>query len=210
MTKNQIDYQSYLEEARHNLAMETETNRNNVSTLAETTRNNVAVLGETGRHNVQYEAETNRHNVATEYNTVAQNAINKAHYETMDKTGRINALESIRHNQATEGIEMFAAKSDAAYKNTMATNNTAQTQSNVIRNTVQDTNQRKATAAEVKLKEAQVGLTEAQKYKTYVNIGTDVVNSGSKLLDSVASFVPGISGINAVKGLQQGAKSALK
>lgn len=62
MTANQINYWANKEQARHNLASETETNRSNVARETETNRSNLATEVETHRSNVVKEKETERHN----------------------------------------------------------------------------------------------------------------------------------------------------
>lgn len=89
MTANQIAFQNYLENARHNVVgekeshrhnftTEVETGRHNLSTEAETTRHNTVFELETGRHNVTTENETSRHNVATENAALSNLAFNYA------------------------------------------------------------------------------------------------------------------------------------
>lgn len=69
MTQNQIAFQGHLENVRHNLATETETNR----------------------HNVVGEVETNRHNVQDEAIRWDANRINEEHFQRADAAAFINA-----------------------------------------------------------------------------------------------------------------------
>lgn len=73
MTANQIAYQNYLENARHNVVGENESRRHNFSTEIETGRHNISTEGETTRHNKKFELETSRHNIATEHETGRHN-----------------------------------------------------------------------------------------------------------------------------------------
>lgn len=86
MTQNQIAFQRHLEEKRHNLAVEQETNRYNVSSLAETAT----------------------HNRATEANQRDANVINAQHFIRSD-------FENARHNTATERNEQFKAQEQARH-----------------------------------------------------------------------------------------------
>nr|AVX53442.1 putative ORF1 [Marmot picobirnavirus] len=81
MTKNQIDYQNYLENQRSHLASETETGRANRAREVETNRANLASEAlkkeqnvETKRSNLARELETNRANLAHERLTAERNA----------------------------------------------------------------------------------------------------------------------------------------
>lgn len=66
MTRNQIEYRAHLENVRHNLATEGETNRSNVARETETNRSNLASEKETNRSNVAREVETHRANTTKE------------------------------------------------------------------------------------------------------------------------------------------------
>lgn len=66
MTRNQIEYRAHLENVRHNLVTEGETNRSNVARETETTRSNLATEKEVNRSNVAREKETHRANTTKE------------------------------------------------------------------------------------------------------------------------------------------------
>lgn len=126
MTKNQIDYQNYVETRRTNLARETETSRANLTNeelkrreLSENSRHNLSVEGEAKRHNLTTEAETNRSNTANEYLKRQQNAIQSQNVQL----GFANLQEQVRANDLRDaqyyaGLDSSAAittvKEDAA------------------------------------------------------------------------------------------------
>lgn len=66
MTRNQIEYRAHLENVRHNIATEGETERSNVAREMETNRSNLAREKEENRSNVAREVETHRANTTKE------------------------------------------------------------------------------------------------------------------------------------------------
>lgn len=97
MTNNQINYWTFKENQRANLARESETQRHNLASEAETGRHNVAgeriessKLYETSRHNKAFEYETSRHNQMSE----------RIDLSTLGET--------VRHNQQQESISKQA------------------------------------------------------------------------------------------------------
>lgn len=87
MTSNQINYWNYVENSRHNRAVEIETHRSNVTNERETNRSNLARESETSRHNLADEQIRTRANeITSEYNNRYLSELS-------------------RHNQATEGLE---------------------------------------------------------------------------------------------------------
>lgn len=101
MTANQIAFQNYLENARHNVVGEQEFHRHNFTTELETGRHNISTEDETTRHNKKFELETGRHNVATEYETGRHNVATEN-----------AALSNLAFNYA-----QLAQNKDIAYKN---------------------------------------------------------------------------------------------
>jgi hypothetical protein len=129
MTRNQIDYWNMVENKRHNVVTEGETNRHNVATegidigkLSESARHNVVTenidigkLGETTRHNVASEGierskvglgyaelgETTRHNLVVEGQAGTDLNIKQQDADTRSAT----VTETQRHNQQTEKFE---------------------------------------------------------------------------------------------------------
>lgn len=97
MTNNQINYWTFRENQRANLARENETQRHNLASEAETGRHNVA--GEQIETSKLY--ETSRHNKAFEYETARHNQMS----ERID----LSTLgETVRHNQQQESISKQA------------------------------------------------------------------------------------------------------
>lgn len=116
MTANQIAYQRQREEARANLAREVETNRSNLANeaqkrneLAENSRHNLVTENETYRSNVARETENTRHNLETERETnrsnLAKEFENSRHNKVDEAIRQRTVNESIRHNQAQEGLD---------------------------------------------------------------------------------------------------------
>lgn len=127
MTQNQIQYwsmkdqrEAYLEQARHNLAVEAETQRSNrareafdLSNLQETNRSNIAREQETNRANVARETETNRSNLSNEglkrvdlsisSNVSAENRRHNLASETLTQERQFyqNNLDAARTEQQT-------------------------------------------------------------------------------------------------------------
>lgn len=195
MTRNQIEYQKHLEDKRHNQAVETETNRNNVVGLAETNRYNTLVTTENSTHNRNYEKETNRHNLAGEQQLVKQTSINW-----------LAQQETARHNENQEALTNYANISDRRYKQSMAASNRDMTDSNVERNQISNLNDISERTAKVKdlgaaadLKKQQTATAKSQEIKNYVNIGTDGINSLTKIFDSVARFTTAGAATNRLK-----------
>lgn len=101
MTANQIAFQNYLENARHNVVGEKESHRHNFSTEVETGRHNISTELETTRHNKVFELETGRHNFVTE-----------------KETGRHNvATENAALSNLAFNYAQLAQNRDIAYKN---------------------------------------------------------------------------------------------
>lgn len=201
MTRNQIEYQKYLEDKRHNQTVETETNRNNVAGLGETTRYNTLVTSENQKHNRVVEGETGRHNVVTEQQLTKQTSIN---WVAQQETGR--------HNEAQEALTNYANISDRRYKQSMAQSTRDMTDSNIIKNKIGNLNDISETTAKVKdynsaadLKKQQSATARSQEIKNYVNIGTDGINAATKIFDSLANFVPAVGATNGLKRSISGA-----
>lgn len=140
MTHNQIDYWKHREDARHNVATETETNRHNVRTEDETERHNrqtesvdLGKLNETVRHNKATEGltgrdldiksqqlgltskqvqELQRHNLASE--ALAGNNL-QYQYATLSEINR--------HNVAQEGLSGYDLNIKAASQQEAARHN---------------------------------------------------------------------------------------
>ena len=110
LTSNQINYQNYLENVRHNQAVESETGRHNVST--ETL--GFATLGETQRHNVVGESETYRHNVQGENISWYSASENARHNRTSEAQNASSLAESMRHNVASEDTARYSAEAQKA------------------------------------------------------------------------------------------------
>lgn len=122
MTHNQIEYWKYMEDQRHNVASEEDTdiqnresNRHNVATenfnlmnLAEGKRHNLATEVELNRHNIQAEQETNRHNVSTE--ELSRNELSEIvrHNKSTENIGYNTLAETKRSNLARENISSNA------------------------------------------------------------------------------------------------------
>lgn len=99
MTSNVVAYLRQQEDARHNLATETETARNNQVVARETNRHNFAVETETNRSNLANEAETNRANLAREAENLRSNL---AREKETHRSNRANEKETKRSNKARE------------------------------------------------------------------------------------------------------------
>lgn len=107
MTQNQIAYAGLVEEARSNLAKETETARANKANETETNRWHLATETETNRANVARENETNRSNLAQEQET------KRANEEREKETNRSNlAKEDEEHRSNWEQEQIEWAKLD--------------------------------------------------------------------------------------------------
>lgn len=147
MLNTQVQYWANVEQKRHNLATEKQTDatiqeqkRHNVKTetqtdtsLAETARHNVvqeqfnwANLEETARHNVQSEqlgwstlSETTRHNVATESEINRHNKVQESIGWSGAQSQRISALAS---QQQAQAAMMNARTNQNVATSTMALN----------------------------------------------------------------------------------------
>lgn len=117
MTQNQVAFAQYLEDARHNLAGEedtdyynTEISRHNLATETETARNNRVISKETTRHDKAVEKENKRSNKARERETKRSNKArekentrsNKAREKENTRSNKAREKENIRHDKATE------------------------------------------------------------------------------------------------------------
>lgn len=109
MTRNQIDYQKHVEQARSNRVNEKETERANRAKelqlekeLAETQRSNLVREAETQRSNVAKETETHRSNVVSEREAARSNLAKEL------ETNRANLAketEAHRSNTAQEALK---------------------------------------------------------------------------------------------------------
>lgn len=118
MTKNQIEYWSYVESQRANKARENENYRHNTASENETSRHNVSTENETTRHNLSTEnvekgklAETTRHNKATESISHSQVGLGyqqlaeqKRHNVAGENISNRQLSEQQRHNMAGENL----------------------------------------------------------------------------------------------------------
>lgn len=180
MTKNQIDWQSQKEQARHNLQTEELTrqnNRTNLLSMQETQRNNIASVTETAKHNRAFENESIRHDFATEAVSQTQNVINGNHLVRQDSISSRNVDETVRHNMRSEGISAYSAENLASYQNRQAAVGEKNAESTVYRNMNDAAIQTKRNEISQQMTNAEVGLRKAQTAKTYINIGTDVLTS---------------------------------
>lgn len=195
MTHNQIAYAAHLENQRHNVTSETETERQNRVFLT----------------------ETNRHNLATEAISAESNVINARHVDNQYTLGSRNLDENIRHNIASENIGYIQAAASsqqavASLANVDVNRQNALTNRENVRinemraNTAQEQvenqfylglenlsatfQQADAQSSSV---ESQNKLREAQRWKTYVNIGTDLLDSlsgaGSRTINSMSNLI---------------------
>ena len=180
MTNNQIQYLKYLEDKRSNIARETETNRDNTARLQETNRYNTIYTGETGRSNLARETETNRSNLANEAIARQGQAINARHYENQDAIGYMTAAEQRRHNVQGEKLGILQYNTDDTYKDRLGTSALKNAASNstqavaAYRNSGSNAMNAQTNRAN---QESLTALQLAQRYKTYVNMGTDVMDS---------------------------------
>lgn len=137
MTRNQIAYQTLLEQgrsnrsnealknaevsetARSNLAKETETNRANIAKESETHRANVANETETNRSNLAREQETHRSNIQNESIKWAQHSEQARANRANEAIGSLNASANVRNaasNAANAATNAFnAAESQRAH-----------------------------------------------------------------------------------------------
>lgn len=185
MTNNQIQYLKYLEEKRSNVTRETETNRDNMARLQETNRYNTIYTGETGRSNLAREIETNRSNLANEANARAGLAINDRHYRAQDQIGYMNVAENQRHNAQTEKLGVFQYYTDDTYKEQLgdaALQNAASNSTQALASWRNSESSKMNAETNRANQESLSKLQKAQKFKTYVNIGTDINDSLSKSL----------------------------
>lgn len=114
MTRNQIDYWKHMEDKRHNVSTESETNRHNVATEGI----DLGKLQETSRHNQTTELidmgklnETTRHNKVTE----SQGGV-----DLSIKAGQL--AEQQRHNTVSEAVDKYQAQTSAGraeYQNSL-------------------------------------------------------------------------------------------
>lgn len=169
MTSNQINYWNYVENSRHNQAVETETHRSNVTNERETYRSNRARETETERHNradeqIRFEAnqitsdynngylsEMRRHNQASEENERAKVG---AQYYASD-TSRANAATAAGAQYA--GVSLgYAQLSEQQRLNNLVTSETHRS------NVVDEANKRVQNRAEEKRAEAARKQAETQ------------------------------------------------
>lgn len=115
MTRNQIDYQKHVEQARSNRVNEKETERANRAResqlereLAETQRSNQARETETHRSNVAKETETNRSNIVSERETARSNLAKEL------ETNRANLAKETEANRSNLAQEALKAKDIAS------------------------------------------------------------------------------------------------
>lgn len=124
MTHNQIEYQNYKENVRHNKSAEEETNRHNVAGEVETKRHNIANETETNRHNVVVESqgwetvrETQRHNIQSEQIGMMQASAAQTQAAAAYKNANTNAYAAQKNAEYQSG--MLAINKQNAYSNTM-------------------------------------------------------------------------------------------
>lgn len=207
MTNNQIQYLKYLEDKRSNVTRETETNRDNTARLQETNRYNTIYTGETGRSNLARETETNRSNLSNEANARTGLAINDRHYRAQDQIGYMNVAENQRHNAQTEKLGILQYNTEDIYKEKMGDSALKNADSNKMQAIASwqnaGTNSMNADTNRANQEEL-TKLQEAQRFKTYVNIGTDINDSlsqswrnASQSAVNVASLAPGGKGAAA-------------
>lgn len=195
MTHNQIAYQAHLENVRHNKTGETETER----------------------QNRVFSAETNRHNLVTEGIAQESNAINSRHVDNQFTLGTANLAENKRHNIANEGIGYLQAQA-AITQAGASMANVDVNRLNALTNQVNaGINAQRAKTAQEQVEnqlylgsgnlavswqqadtqkssvKSQNELRTAQKWKTYTNIGTDILDSlsgaGSRTINSMANLI---------------------
>lgn len=198
MTKNQIDWQSQKEQARHNAATEEltkQSNRTNLLSMQETQRNNIASLAEAAKHNRVYEGETNRHDFATENVSQMQNVINSQHLVRSDSIASRNVDESRRHNMRSEDISQYSAQTNAKYQDRQASVSETNATSTIIRNRNDLALGNKRNEISQQMTNADSALRKAQTAKTYINIGTDVFTS---LTEGMKDYTTSLSNLTRV------------
>lgn len=162
MTHNQIEYQNYKENVRHNKSAE-----------AENYRHNVAGELETNRHNVAYETETNRHN------------------EVVESQGWETVRENQRHNIQTENIGMMQAKAAqtqaaAAIQNAKTNVYTAQKNAE-YQSGMLNINKQNAYTATMNAYTNRSNADTQAKYTTNTS-GQGWINSMAKMIDAIIPF----------------------
>lgn len=201
MTNNQIQYLKYLEDRRHNVVAETELNRDNTARLSETSRYNTGYLGETSRSNKSREMETNRSNLANEDIARQGQAINKQHYANQDAIGFYLAGETNRHNLMGEKLGILNYNAEADYKDRTASTGERNASTNAAKALYDYQTDRRNAATREASQSTEAKLRKAQTIKTYVNTGTDIMDSytnawekATRSLSNVSRAVPLIGG----------------
>lgn len=111
MTKNQIDYWNFVENKRHNQAMELYSS----GTLNETKRSNLAREEETQRSNLARESETKRSNLANELLGTSRLQEDVRHNQTSEKeTSRSNIAREFETNRSNVANEIETHRSNVA------------------------------------------------------------------------------------------------
>lgn len=148
MTQNQIAFAQYLENARHNMAGEEDTDyanaeisRHNLATETETARNNRVISKETTRHNKAFEKETRRSNKAREKENTRSNKArekeNTRHNKATELYNNQNLDETRRHNYQTEqqARDDMNQRDTASQRSANATIQSAQISADAARDT---------------------------------------------------------------------------
>lgn len=136
MTQNQIAYSKLREEARHNVAMEVETNRSNVAREQENSRANTLnynasiYQAQASMYNAQLAADANRYSAMLNANTqryVADTNASVQNYKTDTEhwNRRAEQNETVRHNIAMEQTQRKTAGANVLGKFGETLNNIA-------------------------------------------------------------------------------------